>query len=182
MTGCASNGGNQQTSATNNTTTCTVPTDQQSQNSTNTNQQPSTPDHQHSNQSLQDLSTQGRIAQLKRDQLEAQAHKALHSKHFTAKTETTQKIPAAPQDDNDASAATVEYTVDGGETLYSIAAQTNIYNDGLLWPMIYKANRDQIKNPEQIFPGQKLTIQQKASETEKEDAREIARESGIFIH
>ena len=33
-----------------------------------------------------------------------------------------------------------------------------VYNDASLWPIIYLANRDQIKNPDLIFPGQKFKI------------------------
>jgi nucleoid-associated protein YgaU len=34
----------------------------------------------------------------------------------------------------------------------------NVYDDASLWPLIYVANRDQIKNPDLIFPGQKFRI------------------------
>ncbi len=33
-----------------------------------------------------------------------------------------------------------------------------VYNDASLWPLIYVANREQIKNPDLIFPGQKFKI------------------------
>ena len=72
------------------------------------------------------------------------------------------------------------YTVTNGETLWTIAARKDIYHDPLLWPLLYKANRDQIKNPRQIFPGQVLTIPRDVSETNREKAREQARASRIF--
>lgn len=74
----------------------------------------------------------------------------------------------------------VKYTVSEGETLWTIAARKNIYFDPLLWPLIYKANRDQIKDPRQIFPGQVLNIPRDVSPAEKEDARNMARKSHIF--
>jgi nucleoid-associated protein YgaU len=73
-----------------------------------------------------------------------------------------------------------QYTVAEGETLWTIAARKEIYLDSLLWPLIYKANRDQIKDPRQIYPGQVLNIPRDTSETEKEEAREKARKSDIF--
>lgn len=77
--------------------------------------------------------------------------------------------------------AASSHTVGSGENLYSIAAKAHIYNEGLLWPLIYKANRDQIKDPQQIFPGQHLNIPRNISEEEKEISRDIARKSGIFL-
>ncbi|ALC16253.1 LysM domain-containing lipoprotein [Desulfuromonas soudanensis] len=73
-----------------------------------------------------------------------------------------------------------DYTVAEGETLWTIAARRDVYSDALLWPLIYKANRDQIKDPRQIFPGQSLTIPRDSSEQDKETAREVARRSDIF--
>lgn len=72
------------------------------------------------------------------------------------------------------------YTVANGETLWTIAARKEIYVDALLWPLIYKANRDQIKDPRQIYPGQVLDIPRNVSRQEQEEARETARQSDIF--
>jgi nucleoid-associated protein YgaU len=73
-----------------------------------------------------------------------------------------------------------KYVVRDGETLWSIAALRTIYRDALLWPLIYKANRDQIKDPRQIFPQQVLTIPRNVTSEEKKAAREKARRSEIF--
>lgn len=72
------------------------------------------------------------------------------------------------------------YRVRSGENLFAIAAKRKVYGDALLWPLIYKANRDQIKDPQQIYPGQMLTIPRDVSAEEKEEARATARESKIF--
>lgn len=73
-----------------------------------------------------------------------------------------------------------EYTVGEGETLWTISAQPQVYNEGLLWPLLYQANRDQIKDPRQIFPGQILGIRRDMTEEELDEARQKARESDIF--
>lgn len=52
----------------------------------------------------------------------------------------------------------LEYVVEAGESLASISAQSDVYDDPLLWPLIYKFNRDQIKDPAMIYPGQRLQI------------------------
>ena len=74
------------------------------------------------------------------------------------------------------------YTIIEGESLFTIAGRKKVYGDALLWPLIYKANRDQIKDPQQIYPGQRLTIPRDVTDLEMEEARNTARESTIFKH
>ena len=50
------------------------------------------------------------------------------------------------------------YIVKRGDTLWGIAAKDFIYGDPWQWPLIFKANRDKIKNPHLIFPRQNLKI------------------------
>ena len=70
--------------------------------------------------------------------------------------------------------------VAAGETLGSIAARKDVYGDILLWPLIYKANRDQIKDPKEIFPGQVFEIPRDKSAEEQEAARREAKELDLF--
>jgi nucleoid-associated protein YgaU len=48
------------------------------------------------------------------------------------------------------------YTVVSGDSLSKIAKQ--FYGKASLWPRIFEANKDQIKNPDLIHPGQVLVI------------------------
>jgi nucleoid-associated protein YgaU len=66
------------------------------------------------------------------------------------------------------------------ETLASISARKEVYQDPSLWPLIYKANRDQIKDPRQIFPGQILLIPRDKSSEEMDAARLEAKELNLF--
>jgi nucleoid-associated protein YgaU len=50
------------------------------------------------------------------------------------------------------------YVVKKGDCLWTIAKKKNVYNDPFLWPVIYEANKGKIKNPNLIYPGQKLKI------------------------
>jgi LysM repeat protein len=50
------------------------------------------------------------------------------------------------------------YTVRRGDSLWWIAKYKDHYNDPYLWPLIYKANKNLIKNPDLIYPGQKFKI------------------------
>lgn len=50
------------------------------------------------------------------------------------------------------------YTVEKCDDLWSIAAKPQIYNDALLWPCIFNANRDKIKDPNKLKVGTVLII------------------------
>jgi nucleoid-associated protein YgaU len=48
------------------------------------------------------------------------------------------------------------YTVKSGDSLSKIAK--HLYGDADKWHAIYEANRDKIKNPDLIYPGEVLTL------------------------
>ena len=52
----------------------------------------------------------------------------------------------------------VQHTVAPGDSLWAIAGQ--FYGDGAQYPRLFEANRDQIDNPDLIFPGQVLRVPQ----------------------
>ena len=55
------------------------------------------------------------------------------------------------------------YTVQKGDFLIKIAGKKDVYGGGDAWKKIYQANRDKIKNPNLIYPGQKLQIPEPGS-------------------
>lgn len=71
------------------------------------------------------------------------------------------------------------HTVKRGETLPQIAAMSDVYNDYQLWPLLYRANRDQISDPRHIWPGQVLRIPRNLSRDEIGEARRYALEKPI---
>ncbi len=50
------------------------------------------------------------------------------------------------------------YTVVKGDCLWNIAKKDNIYGNGFAWPKIYHANKDQIKDPNLIYPQQVFKV------------------------
>lgn len=65
---------------------------------------------------------------------------------------TSSTDPSSPK----ASASSRSYTVEKGDTLSGIAKE--FYGDANQWRRIYEANRELIKNPDLIYPGQTFTI------------------------
>lgn len=55
-----------------------------------------------------------------------------------------------------ASSSRRTYTVVAGDSLSKIAKRT--YGDANRWRVIYELNKDIIKNPDLIYPGQVLTL------------------------
>ena len=45
-----------------------------------------------------------------------------------------------------------------GDSLWRIAARPEVYGNGLMWPLIWEANRDQLASPELLRVGQLLKI------------------------
>ncbi|MCM2358061.1 MAG: LysM peptidoglycan-binding domain-containing protein [Geobacteraceae bacterium] len=71
------------------------------------------------------------------------------------------------------------HTVKRGETLPQIAARSDVYNDYRLWPLLYRANRDQIRDPRHVWPGQVLRIPRNVSREDIAEARRYAQERPI---
>lgn len=50
------------------------------------------------------------------------------------------------------------YTVRSGDSLWRIAARGEVYGRGARWTRLYEANRDRIRAPDRIYPGQEIQI------------------------
>ena len=56
------------------------------------------------------------------------------------------------------------------DCLWNIAKKPDIYGDAFKWPKIWQKNRDQIKNPDLIYPGQVLKVPAPAPLTPEEES------------
>jgi nucleoid-associated protein YgaU len=68
------------------------------------------------------------------------------------------------------------HTVKRGETLPQIAALPEVYADATLWPLLYRANRDQIRDPKVLWPGQQLRIPRNLDKSDLNEARRFSSE------
>lgn len=103
----------------------------------------------------------------------------------TKKIETTE-VPKAPapetiQAERAEPAPMEKYVVKEGDTLWAISRQSGIYSDSFQWPLIFKTDRDQIQDPDQITPGQILLIQKGQSTGEVDHARKLASDTPAFV-
>jgi nucleoid-associated protein YgaU len=133
-------------------------------------------------------------AELKREKKRLAAEKQLRVAELAAKAEEEQRMRAAAEAEIRMSSRklarsaeaelnaqkktkefpppqSTSYTVRRGETLPQISGRTEIYNDSTLWPIIYRANRDQIRDPKRLWPGQVLVIPRNFSHDEAIEAR-----------
>ncbi|GAB4290140.1 MAG: hypothetical protein Kow0096_03480 [Thiohalomonadaceae bacterium] len=72
------------------------------------------------------------------------------------------------------------YEVMRGDSLWRISGKSEIYGNPYQWPLIYKANRDKIKDADLIYPGQMLAIDRAASSADVAAAVNHAKTRGAW--
>lgn len=72
------------------------------------------------------------------------------------------------------------YIVQKGDSLWKIAGRKEVQGDSFLWPLLFKANRDQISDPDLIEPRQDLTWKPAYSSEEVRDARTKSGDTPAF--
>lgn len=120
-------------------------------------------------QRIAELAAKAEEEQLMRTAAEAETR--LRSKQSAVSEEAYR---AAQKKNKENPPLPTSYTVRRGETLPQISARTEIYNDSTLWPIIYRANRDQIRDPKRLWPGQVLSIPRNFSRDEAVEARRFS--------
>jgi nucleoid-associated protein YgaU len=83
--------------------------------------------------------------------------------------------PVAPARKADGS-----YNVVRGDHLWGISGRSAIYGNPYQWPLIYKANRDKIKDADLIYPGQVFAINRNASVGDVDAAVRHAKTRGAW--
>jgi len=89
-------------------------------------------------------------------------------------TDGEEKVSSEATEDNSLKSGwktyKVRYIPENRDCLWKIAGYKKIYNNARLWPKIYRANKNKIKNPDLIYPGQVFKIPPKKSKGEKAKA------------
>ena len=89
-------------------------------------------------------------------------------------TTTTTAVTPAPK-------GIVGYVVQKGDHLWGISAKPAVYGDPYQWPLLYKRNRDEIYDPDLIYPGQVLHIERDLSQTQINIAVNHAKTRGAWV-
>ena len=87
---------------------------------------------------------------------------------------TTAAVTPAPK-------GIVGYVVQKGDHLWGISAKSAVYGDPYQWPLLYKRNRDEIYDPDLIYPGQVLQIERDLSQTQINIAVNHAKTRGAWV-
>lgn len=74
-------------------------------------------------------------------------------------------------------AGTSSYKVVKGDSLWRIAGRSKIYSNSFKWPLLYKANKSSIEDPDLIYPRQNLQVRKNFTSDEVEDAVSKAKET-----
>ena len=74
-----------------------------------------------------------------------------------------------------------KYIVKRGDTLWGISSKGNIYSDSFQWPLLYKANRDEIQDPDLIEVDQELDVREDWSRSEVRDAVQKAKDTPPYV-
>lgn len=89
-------------------------------------------------------------------------------------------VEAATEESNttDSASMNASYEVVAGDNLWDISGKSDVYSDSFQWPLIYKANRDKIKDADLIYAGQSLDIDRSASQADMDAAINHAKTRG----
>jgi nucleoid-associated protein YgaU len=73
------------------------------------------------------------------------------------------QVPAAAETVAEAAAAPTQIIIQPGNNLWKLSRQ--IYGRGIMYTVIYEANKDQIRRPDLIYPGQIFLTPEAAAAT-----------------
>jgi hypothetical protein len=73
------------------------------------------------------------------------------------------------------------YVVKRHDNLWEIAGRPGIYSDSFEWPLLFKANRDEIKDPDLIYPRQDLKVRTGISMEDINQAKQLASATPRFV-
>jgi hypothetical protein len=96
------------------------------------------------------------------------------------KIETTE-VPKAVPTTVPVKSAADHYMVVSRDTLWGIAGKSSIYSDNFQWPLIFKANRDTIQDPDLIYPKQDFVIQKGLTDDEISHAKKMAMKTPKYV-
>ena len=80
-----------------------------------------------------------------------------------------------------AQAAGGHYLVERRDCLWTIAEKPGVYGDAFEWPLLFKANRDTIQDPDLIYPNQNLKVDKNYSMETVNHAKQMAMATPKYV-
>ena len=77
--------------------------------------------------------------------------------------------------------AKASYIVKKGDSLWKISGKSKVLGDSFRWPLLFKANRDQIEDPDLIEAKLDLSYKTSYSQEEITDAVQKAKDTPAFV-
>jgi len=96
------------------------------------------------------------------------------------KPEATQPTAGVKAEQPNEKAINDTYNVVKGDCLWKISARPDIYSDPFEWPLLFKANRDQIQDPDLIEINQELAINKDYTQEQVNDAIQKAKDTPTY--
>jgi hypothetical protein len=96
-------------------------------------------------------------------------------------TATPEPLPTETATPEPTPVPITKYIVVKGDTLWGISGMDLAYKDNFQWPLIFKANRDQIKDPDLIYPKQEFMIRKDFSQAEIDKARKDSSDTPVYV-
>ncbi len=103
--------------------------------------------------------------------------KRIDSSALPDKTMSNERVPAQRASLKPLS----HYLVEKHDCLWMIAGKSRVYGDSFEWPMLFKANRDEIKDPDLIYPRQDLRVDKDLSMEEVNNAKRMAMATPKYV-
>jgi nucleoid-associated protein YgaU len=97
-----------------------------------------------------------------------------------APAEEPVKVVKSKKSGHKVAAGTSRYSVHKGDSLWRISGKDSVYGDSFKWPLLFKANRPNIDDPDLIYPRQALKVSKRFTQEEETDAVEKAKETPPF--
>ena len=94
---------------------------------------------------------------------------------------TVEAAAPPPAVETETSNPSSKYLVVTGDTLWGISGMEITYKDNFLWPLIFKANRDQIKDPDLIYPKLEFSIRHDFSLEDINKAKKNASDTPKYV-
>jgi hypothetical protein len=98
------------------------------------------------------------------------------------KIKTGEPDSQAKADSAKAPQAEMKYVVKKGDSLWKISAKSSVYGDPFEWPLLFRANRDQITDPDIIDTNEELGVKKDFDENEVKTAVADAKDTPPYRH